>query len=122
MRRDLDLVRNILRYVESADSGGVDLSGMGEDVGKLAFHAELMAARGLVECDVRRDAFGAPLDVEVTGITWEGYDYLDTIRSPKVWKRAKEVISSTVGDTSLSVVKDACKAIAADMIKQAISQ
>ena len=117
MKRDLDLVRDILRYVERSEGGGVDLSGMDADIHNLAFHAELMAARGLIECSVTRDAFGEPLDVEGNCITWEGYDYLDTIRSPKVWKRAKEVISSTVGDTSLSVVKEACKMIAADMIR-----
>lgn len=120
MKRDLDLVRDILRYVEGSEGGAVDLSGMDAGIKTLAFHAELMAARGLIECSVARDAFGEPMDVEVSGITWEGYDYLDAIRSPKVWKRAKEVISSTVGDTSLSVVKDACKMIAAEMIKSGL--
>ena len=120
MRRDLDMVRDILRYTESSAERGASLCGLSGDMEKIAFHAEMMEGRGLIECRVSRDAGGGAYDVEVTGITWEGYDYLDSIRSPKVWARAKEVISRTVGDTSLSVVKDACKMIATEMIREGL--
>ena len=120
MRRDLDTVRDILRYTESSAERGASLTGLSDDIEKLAFHAEMMEGRGLIECRVSRDASGDAYDVEVTAITWEGYDYLDSIRSPKVWSRAKEVISDTVGDTSLSVVKEACKLIATQMIREGL--
>lgn len=50
-------------------------------------------------------------------MTWEGYDYLDAIRSPQVWNKAKEAISMAVGDTSLSVVKQTCSMVAMGLIK-----
>lgn len=120
MKRDLDLVRCILVTAESAD-GAVDesvLLNCCDDIARLAFHVELMDSRGLVVGKVGRDGMRRHvMSVEVSSITWEGYDYLDAIRSPRVWSRAKEAIAETVGDTSLPVVKEACKMIATEMIK-----
>lgn len=119
MKRDMDLVRRIMLTTEKADSpiGDGVLIRCCEDMGKLAFHVELMRSHGLVHAGVERDGFGEPFSVEITGLTWDGYDYLDAIRSPKVWNQAKEAISKTVGDTSLSVVKDVCVSLAASLVK-----
>lgn len=122
MMRDLDLVRKILLVTEAADRA-VDESSLLEsccckDMRQLAFHVELMTSYGLIVGKVDYDGVsGTPISVEVSSITWEGYDYLDTIRSPKVWAKAKETIAKTVGDTSLSVVKEACKMIATETIR-----
>ena len=56
------------------------------------------------------------MSLEVGGLTWEGYDYLDAIRSPQVWNKAKDAISKAVGDTSLSIVKQTCTAVATGLI------
>ena len=123
MKRDLDIVRSVLLTAEAADRP-VDesaLLGCCGDMRRLAFHVELMHGRGLVDAAVSYDGFGEqPLSVEVRSVTWEGYDYLDAIRSPKVWARAKAVISEAVGDTSLSVVKEVCTMIAIGMAKASL--
>lgn len=118
MKRDLDLVRCILISVEKADGpiGDVMLANCCEDIGRLAFHIELMQAHGLLTASVERDAYGDPLSLEVGGLTWEGYDYLDAIRSPQVWNKAKDAISKAVGDTSLSIVKQTCTTVATGLI------
>lgn len=123
MKRDFDLVRCILVTAESADGviGESILLNCCDDMGKLAFHVELMDRRGLIVGKVGYDGMRRdPVSVEVTSITWEGYDYLDAIRSPKVWAKAKETIAKTVGDTSLSVVKETCTMIATGMIKASL--
>lgn len=122
MKRDLDLVRYILLCAEEAD-GPLDetkIMEFGCDMATAAFHVELMRARGLVEARVAYAAGGVPVDVEVSALTWEGYDYLDAIRSGVVWKRAKEAISKTVGDASLSVAKDVCTALSASLVKSSL--
>ena len=118
MKRDLDLVRCILISVEKADGpiGDVMLAKCCEDIGRLAFHIELMQAHGLLTASGERDAYGDPLSLEVGGLTWEGYDYLDAIRSPQVWNKAKDAISKAVGDTSLSIVKQTCTTVATGLI------
>lgn len=120
MRRDLDLVRCILLTAESEDGpvGEGALLECCDDMARLAFHVELMDSRGLIAGKVGYDGLRhRALSVEVSSITWEGYDYLDAIRSPKVWAKAKGVLAETVGDTSLSVVKEACTMIATEMIR-----
>ena len=119
MKRDLDLVRCVLMSAEKAD-GPIDdatLMNCCGDIGKLAFHVELMQSHGLLAASVERDAFGGPMSVEVCGLTWDGYDYLDAIRSPQVWNKAKEAIAKAVGDTSLSVVKQTCAMVATGLIR-----
>lgn len=118
MKRDLDLVRCILISVEKADGpiGDAMLAKCCEDISRLAFHIELMQAHGLLTASVKRDAYGDPLSLEVGGLTWEGYDYLDAIRSPQVWNKAKDAISKAVGDTSLSIVKQTCTTVATGLI------
>lgn len=119
MKRDLDLVRNILITAENSD-GPVRFGTLLEcdpDALKLAYHVELMESRGLVSATVRYDGLGRrPIDIEVSSVTWEGYDYLDAIRSPKVWEKAKEAVSAAVGEASMSVMKDTCQAVARGMI------
>lgn len=119
MRRDLDLVRCILMTVEKADGPiGFDvLSECCGDIGRLSFHVGLMHSHGLIDAEVDSDGFGEPMDVRISSMTWDGYDYLDAIRSPQVWNKAKEAISKAVGDTSLSVVKQTCTMVAMGLIR-----
>lgn len=119
MKRDLDLVRCILMSVEKADGpiGYEVLSRCCGDMRKLAFHIGLMQSHSLIVSEVDCDGFGEPIDLHISSMTWEGYDYLDAIRSPQVWNKAKEAISMAVGDTSLSVVKQTCSMVAMGLIK-----
>lgn len=121
MKRDMDLVRCILITVEKADGevGDAQLLDCAEgSMERLAFHVELLQSHGLLDADVFCDGMGDPMSLSVSGLTWDGYDYLDAIRSPKVWNGAKDAISKAVGDTSLSVVKDVCVAFATALVKQ----
>lgn len=122
MKRDMDLVRRILIAAEAAD-GRVSLGEIesyGCDAATAAFHIELMKSHGLVEAKVHYAMGGEPVDGEVTRLTWDGCDYLDAIRSNRVWERAKSAVSDAVGDTSLSVMKETCTALALSMIKSSL--
>lgn len=123
MKRDLDLVRAILVTAEDSLKAVTEeeLLELDGDIHKLAFHVELMSEHGLIVGNVTYDGFRTqPLSIEIDRVTWQGFDYLDAIRSPKVWNRAKKVIGKSVGETSLSVVKQTCQAIAWQMIQQQI--
>ncbi len=76
-----------------------------------------MQSHGLIVSEVDCDGFGEPIDLHISSMMWEGYDYLDAIRSPQVWNKAKEAISMAVGDTSLSVVMQTCSMVAMGLIK-----
>ncbi len=120
MKRDLDIVRGLLIAAERADA---ELDVLAACDGAIdpkltAFHVELMREHGLVDAEVSYDGLlHEPTCVTISRITWRGYDYLDAIRSSKVWKKAKDAISKAVGDTSLSVVKETCDLLALSMVK-----
>lgn len=123
MRRDLDLVRSILIYVEDADSE-VDAGNMATKrwpIETVAYHVRLMAHHGLIDVsqDIR-DMNGSTIELTVAGITWDGQDYLDSIREPKVWKKVKKILADTVGSTTLDVVRQTGSMVALAMVREGL--
>ena len=119
MKRDMELVRSILKIVEDAP-GDVALDNIVSACGctrrEAAYHIEMMSDCGLIRATSLRTNVDVPYAV-VSGLTWDGCDYLDAIRSDTVWVRAREAIEKTVGDTSLSTVKQVCSSLALAMVK-----
>ena len=104
MKRDDELIRNLLFEFESADdwlhtlpSGGV-LAPKPEDRRK-DYHVHLMADEGLVK------AFGN----STFRLTSRGHDYLDAIRSDTIWKKTKDG-ASILGGATLGIMFDLAKA------------
>lgn len=123
MKRDLDLVRMILLEAEEAD-GRLDLSRFVDTslpLDLLGFHVEMMADAGLVDAEVGHAMGGRCSSVTINRLTWAGEDYLDAIRSDAVWQRVKKAMRETVGDTALSVVKEAGLALSLALIKQQLN-
>lgn len=119
MKRDMDLVRSILIAAEKSD-GPLDvlkLCESGISARDAAFQVELMEAHGLIEATCKCSFEHMPTIVKVKSLTWEGYDYLDAIRSDSVWQRSKAAIKEAVGDAPLSVIKEVCSELASAMIK-----
>lgn len=123
MKRDLDLIRLILLASEQSE-GAIGCSALSEccgDIGRLAFHVELMQSKGLLVASIMRDAFRNPIDVTVERLTWEGYDYLDAIRSARVWDKAKASMMGAIGEVSLSLAKETSLMVARQLIQQQLS-
>ena len=122
MRRDMDLVRQILLQVESAD-GPVTagrLSCPGHTEQEVMWHIDLMAGHGLLDASVTRAWGGERVAATVDGLTWEGLDMLDAMRSARVWERAKAAIERSVGATTMDVAKAVCCKVATGMALAAI--
>lgn len=120
MRRDLDLVRSILIYVEKAEDevDTEDLVTDGWPFEIVAYHVRLMAHHGLVDLsDDTRDMNGETLSLVVSGLTWDGQDYLDAIRDPKVWAKVKKTVKEAVGSTTFEVVRQTGTMVAMSMVK-----
>ncbi|WP_432291273.1 DUF2513 domain-containing protein [Olsenella uli] len=123
MKRDLDLVRSILIYVEKAEDE-VDAEDLVTDDWPfeiVAYHVRLMAHHGLVDLsDDVRDMNSETLSLAVSGLTWDGQDYLDAIRDPKVWSKVKKTVKEAVGSTTLEVVKQTGALVAMSMVKASL--
>lgn len=103
MKRNLDLCREILLYIESRTNFAytslfghefiIDGKPVDEDI--VTLHVLLLTDAGYIE-NVHGLSF-----CSAQRITWDGYEILDKIRSPERWAIIKEAMN-TIGGFSLS--------------------
>lgn len=107
MKRDMDLIREILRAVEACeDSYGINSPIIeGYSVGQIAYHLRLLNESGLIEVKSVADGFQQEDEYMGINLTWDGQDFLNAARDDSLWKKAKEtVIDSGVGFTIQSLL------------------
>lgn len=131
MKRDIDLYRDILLYVEKAHhpskpgicfnaDGRIDsyettdveppTSLKDSDSTVLIRHCELLAQAGLIQIsDPARTASGTVMMLCVNGITHEGHDFLDNVRDDTIWKKTKKETRSFALDVIKSVAEGIIK-------------
>lgn len=105
MKRDMDLIRELLLSIE-ANGAGHEYPGVDRPPEEIAYHLRLMKDAGLIDGIAYNeigDNEGTPGFLTIK-LTWEGHEFLDAARSPEVWDTATEKVSSTVGSVSLSVL------------------
>lgn len=109
MRRDDDLIRELLFEAEASDQpyllAALHLNSTKEELNRHK-HAVLL-------CDA---GFFQEINKGVFRITNQGHDYLDAIRSEGVWKKTKAA-ASTMGGVGLGIMKD----IATAYVRQELS-
>jgi len=107
MKRDWDVIRDILIEVEALDSAKFEEIKYGpaseNDEPQKAVHGVLLCKAGFIEGTNASDQSGEA--VLATGLTWAGHDLLQTIRSKTVWERIK----TTAKDKGLELTFDAVK-------------
>lgn len=75
----------------------------------MAIEADLINAK-IIDCDA------CIIDIRYFGLTYEGHQFLDTIRENKVWKKTKDIVSSA-GGASLAVIKEIGTSFLTDLLK-----
>lgn len=118
MKRDMELVRTIL--LESSSSfEWLDAQYFVTDQYSFEFvcyHIDIMRDAGLIEATITKAFGGQIVTAQVQQLTWYGQDFLDTVRSETVWKQVSQTIASTVGTTSIDVVKALAVKVASQML------
>lgn len=111
MKRDMDLIRELLLQIESHDmgvvyvshlKGAVSLQAINEEV--LVYHLDLMKEAGLIH-GRKPSALSTVSPWIIERLTWEGHEFLDTIRDPDIWKKTKNG-ASTAGSWTIGILKD----------------
>ena len=110
MKRDMDLIRNILLRIEERSDVPPkklyidDFADLHNDMFVISLHIDLMCDAGLVEIfDVNIEHDGLK-DFAVSRLTLAGYEYLDAIRNRKVWGNVKKKIEF-LGGAGLDIIK-----------------
>lgn len=122
MKRDMDLVREILLQVEATGAGKtikLDIADHGEE--EIGLHVERMIGHGLIEGTTVPSGNGPAhriLAYRIESMTWEGHDFLDAARNDTIWKKAKKKCLEATGGLAF----DALKACLVEFGKEAISR
>ncbi|WP_210358969.1 DUF2513 domain-containing protein [Sphingomonas beigongshangi] len=119
-KRDMNVIRDLLLEIEggrnvfhlldqeTADALGLplpDASLSAEDVAKLEYHLTLLAEAKFISLSRRSGGYWA-----IDGITWEGHDFLDSVRDPRIWKLTKAG-AEQAGGFSVEMLKALAKGI-----------
>ena len=104
MRRDMELIRAILRGVEEQEEPGKFYSIEGYDQQTVARHVVLLQDAGLVEASFIGDTAN-PIVARIFRLTWSGHDFLDAVRNDTVWRKTMAFVAEKGGGVTLEVVK-----------------
>lgn len=123
----MDLVRVILLKIEE-EHAGVGLANLeveGYDRATIAYHCQLLEEAGLASSCIVRYADDSVFFFSVSGLTWEGADYLDKVRDDSVWAKTKNLaaekgvplVVETVKTISSAVVSSLVEGVASALLK-----
>lgn len=105
MKRDMDLVRQILFELEEAefDGGPRTLNIEGYSSNEITYHVMLLAEAGLIQ------AFDFSSDEEPnwlpSHLTWSGHEFLNAARDGGRWNKAKALIKEKGGGIVFEILK-----------------
>jgi uncharacterized protein DUF2513 len=117
MKRDMDLIRQILLRIETegTDDKRLFLKIEGYSEGEISYHVKLLAEAGLIRAmDMERGVLGSiwwPIS-----LTWNGHDFLDAARDDTNWNKAKSLVGAKVASASFEVFK----AVLSELAKSAL--
>ena len=119
MKRDMDLVREILIELEKDDSpdhAPKEYVHPGYSQENVDHHLRIMAEAGLINI---REAqlLDWNSDYEVEGLTWDGHEFLEVARQESFWKQAKKKVQEKTGVLTLEMLKSTLQGI----VKQAMN-
>jgi hypothetical protein len=105
MKRDFDLIREILLKIEEKESatGWIDLYIEGYTQEQISYHVKLLAEADFL--DARDASTHDGICWKPISLTWQGHDFLDAARDAKIWKKAKSTLTSKIQSFTFEVLK-----------------
>ena len=113
MKRDMDLVRQILMEIEKASTftQEIELRIPPYSAEEIYYHVQLLDEAGLIESVKFVDR--ARIEIYPLRLTWEGHEFLDAARDDTRWNKVKGAMAKAGG-----FVFEVAKALLIDYMKQ----
>lgn len=111
MKRDMDLIRDLLLKIEEGQTS-FSTEDDDEAAERVSEHLRLLNERGLIKGMFLLDG-----GVLVSGLEWEGHDFLDAIRDPAVWAKTKSG-ALAAGGWTMDILKDLAKGLIKKQIEE----
>lgn len=104
MKRDMELVRAILMFVDEHPHGflnePISIEGYSDE--EVGYHCYLMEQAGLVHAKDQTTMADLSPNWTAVAMTWKGHEFLDNARDQGSWQQAKGIVEK-LGDASFSV-------------------
>lgn len=105
MKRDMDLIRDILLRIEE---GADDLHTLAEripgtDYDRIAGHFQVLLDAGYVTGTDASSHEGT--DFQMIRLTWAGHEFLDNARNDTIWHKVKEELSKRSMTVSVDLLQ-----------------
>lgn len=108
MKRDMDLVREILLKVEgNTEAFGMDSVEIeARSQQEIGYHIKIMVEAGLLEAGDRTHMGADAMLWHSVSLTWRGHEFLDAARDNTRWNGAKKLVAEKGVAVSFDVLKD----------------
>jgi len=123
MKRNWDTIRELLAKVEECTlpTDMVRLSHFPQErAAEISYHMTLLIEVGLVKGQVSQTIGPEVKDFIAQRLTWQGHEFLDSIRSDTVWAKTKKVFLDRGVEMTFDLVKTIAKEAATSILKGAL--
>ena len=104
MKRDMDLVRELLVLIEeNKNDRGLTIP---EHIERniAVYHLNIMEQAGYVKNNIH---YGGDEALWIDSkLTWDGHEFLDSIKNEYIWRNLKDVVQENGGSVSYEVLKE----------------
>ena len=120
MKRDYDLIIELLRHYEERDVHQIDQhpSLDRRDNSEVQYHLLLMFQAGLLDAEASfsKSTPSRAIQVYPFGLSWEGHEFLSAVRNDTVLQKAKQKAGGELSGIPFSVLKDLLWSILKDQV------
>jgi len=122
VKRDMDLVRDILLFLEEkADPAHIEPAAFpmaDRSDSKIQYHLNLLYQAGFINGEpIKSSTSDRLIRIIPFDLTWQGHEFLETVRDPEIWRKAKAGAASA-GGASIHFIFGMAKALITSAIKQ----
>ncbi len=107
MKRDMDLIREILQLVESCESayGIQEMPEIhGYDSATVSYQVRILRQANLIEAEPIEECGRGYTDYYGINLTWTGQDFLSAVKDDTIWQKAKDTVLKPTASFTFSVL------------------
>ena len=121
MKRDMELVRELLLFLEDKpDPAHLEADRFPmpcRSPSEIQYHLNLLYQAGFLNGEpIKSSTSDRLIKVLPFDLTWQGHEFLETVRDPEIWRKAKAGAAS-VGTASIEFIWGMAKALITGAIK-----
>ena len=114
MKRDMELIRELMLAIESRDGdfNYESVEAIGYEEPQIEYHLELLIEEKLVIGQVQRMKEGFSPIILVEKLSWSGHEFLDNARNESVWKETAKIVKEKGGSVAVAVLTQILASVA----------